>query len=125
MLVKGKTKRDRYARGNQSNLWLRNSSLFLIHRSGSSDNAQKEKKKAEQERKRREREERKKEEAERRRSKEKERKLSEKRDRDVEKAEENTYENTHIESEREPDVVPTNTDDTSSPSGLSDDDKAY
>ena len=95
------------------------------YRSGSSDNDQKEKKKAEQERKRREKQERKKEEAERRRSKEKERRLSEKRDRDVEKAEDNTYENTHIESEREPDVVPTNTDDASSPSGLSDDDKAY
>ena len=96
-------------------------SFHFDYRSGSSDNAQKEKKKAEQERKRREREERKKEEAERRRSKEKERKLSEKRDRDVEKAEDNT----HIESEREPDVVPTNADDASSPSGLSDDDKAY
>ena len=38
----------------------------------------------------------------------------------MEKAEENTYENT------EPDVVPTtNADDISSPSGPSDDDKAY
>ena len=43
----------------------------------------------------------------------------------MEKAEDNAYENTHIESEREPDVVPTNSDDISAPSGLSDDDKAY